>query len=138
MSDTNIVYPSFGGSGGQNPPTEPPDMERRVAALETKVDSIKDILAEIKTAIALSDAKSAANSAEIFSKLDLRLNTIETTTAKASALSAADTRLAVLEERTTKLATARGVAGMLALATAVMALLANWGHFLSYITTGHF
>jgi len=85
-------------------------MERRVATLEAATAKVQETLNSMQVTLARMEEKLA-------SKDDVHSLGIRT---------------AVLEERTTKLATTRGVGTMITLATAVVALVANWQHIFAY------
>lgn len=101
--------PKVDGGGG---PPHDSDMERRIASLEAKMDAVQTTLNAIQVTLARMEEKLASK--EDVHKLE--------------------TRTAVLEERTTKLASTRGVAGMLALATAAIALVSKWSEIFGYLT----
>jgi len=116
------------GSGG---PPHDSEMERRVTALEAKVDGIKDTLNAMQVTLVKIEASIATK--DDISKLDIRLNTIEHTMATSASLAASDMRTAVLEERTAKLLTTRSAGVMVALAIGALTLVTKWHDIVSIL-----
>ncbi|WP_239015959.1 hypothetical protein [Novacetimonas hansenii] len=116
------------GSGG---PHHDSEMERRVTALEAKVDGIKDTLNAMQVTLVKIEASIATK--DDISKLDIRLNTIEHTMATSASLAASDMRTAVLEERTAKLLTTRSAGVMVALAIGALTLVTKWHDIVSIL-----
>lgn len=113
--------------GGGGPPHDS-DMERRVASLEAKMDKVQDTLGSIQVTLARMEEKMVTK--DDFSPIRADVAVVKTSLdAKATSAS-----VAVLDERTNKLASTRGVAGMLALATAALALISKWSDVIGYFT----
>ncbi|MCP1273212.1 hypothetical protein [Gluconobacter albidus] len=103
-------------------------MERRVASLEAKMDKVQDTLGSIQVTLARMEEKMVTK--DDFSPIRADVAVVKTSLdAKATSAS-----VAVLDERTNKLASTRGVAGMLALATAALALISKWSDVIGYFT----
>ncbi|GCE85130.1 hypothetical protein [Komagataeibacter diospyri] len=113
------------GSGGN----DNGGMDRRITNLESDMKAVKETLTGIQ--VTLAEIKASIATKDDISKLDIRLNTIEHTMATSESLAASNTRLAVLDERTTKLLTTRSAGVMMALAIGAITLVTRWHDILS-------
>ncbi|MBR0560074.1 hypothetical protein [Neokomagataea anthophila] len=96
-----------GSGGGMD------DLTRRVGVLETKMDKVQETLGSIQVTLARIEASMATK----------------------DELHALAMHVAVLDERTNKLATTKGVAVMVSVAVAILTAAARWHDLVAHFTS---